>query len=142
MKRIETLRGRVLVDSPGLEAKLEWSPGFQSIMEDRFDSAQVYAESEVIRLSEPYTPKLTGMMIMSADLGTIPGEGVVRWIAPYSRYQYYGKCMVGPAPRKVSEKNLQYHGGGLRGAFWFERMKTNHLQEIIDGAGVLFGGVS
>jgi len=89
--------------------------------------------------SEPYTPRLTGTLVRSGILGTDIGSGKVQWIAPYARYQYYGKVMAGK-PRKPTSKNLVYHGGGKRGAFWFERMKEVSGKTIIDGAKKIAGG--
>jgi hypothetical protein len=141
IQKIQTPRGEVvIVDTPTLHAELIWNPGFAPRWQEKFETAQKFVESEVIRLSEPYVPFLTGMLVKSGILGTKLGEGVVAWIAPYARYQYYGKVMVGPAPRKVTDQDLQYHGGGLRGSFWFERMKQNHMEEINSGTQKMFGG--
>lgn len=140
-KRITTPRGEItIIATSTMVAKLTWNPGFAPRFMEIFETAQKFVESEVIRLSEKYTPFLTGMLVKSATLGTKLGEGQVVWIAPYAKYQYYGKVMVGPAPRKVTDVDLQYHGGGLRGSFWFERMKENHLDEIVDGTQQIFGG--
>ena len=84
------------------------------------------------------------MLVDSGLLGTVVGSGLVQWIAPYAKYQYYGKVMVGiesgsayarkGEKKVVINKNLVYHGGGLRGSFWFQRMKEIHITTIIAGA--------
>ena len=34
----------------------------------------------------------------------------------------------------VTDRDLKYHGGGKRGKLWFERMKGDHRQDIINEA--------
>jgi hypothetical protein len=92
----------------------------------------------------------TSMLIKSGTLGTTIGSGLVQWIAPYAKFQYYGKVMVGVESRsawakkgerkEVTERDLTYHGGGLRGSFWFQRMKEVHGRQIIEGAKKIAGG--
>ena len=77
----------------------------------------------------------TGKLKQSGITGTVIGSGEVSYNSPYGRYQYYGKLMVGPAPRQLTNTDLQYHSGdSRRGAFWFERMKSDHLDDILKGA--------
>ena len=137
--RIETPRGAVYHDS-NMKATLEWKTDFVPKWTKRFSKAQMFVDSEVLRLCEPYTPLLTSMLIKSGILGTEFGSGLVQWIAPYARYQYYGKVMIGRAPKIVTDKPLTYHGGGMRGAFWFQRMKEVHRDKIIEGARRIAGG--
>lgn len=131
---IKTPRGTIITNEASLKAELKWNPDFQPRRQKNFTDAQIFVDSEVLRLCEPYTPLLTSMMIKSGTLGTVPGEGVVSWIAPYSKYQYHGHVMTGRAPKRVSATFLEYHGGGLRGSFWFERMKAVSGRTIIAGA--------
>lgn len=126
VKKIETPRGVVVVGKGG-KAKLEWNTNFGRKWTKRYSEAQVFVDSEVLRLSEPYTPLLTGMLIKSGTLGTEIGSGTVQWIAPYSRKQYYLK-------RKVGTQT-----GPLRGPFWFARMKVVHVNQIIAGAKKIAG---
>ncbi len=84
------------------------------------------------------------MLNLSGELGTVAGSGWVRWIAPYAKFQYYGKVMIGEQSGKVwadkgekkivTERDLQYHGGGVRGSFWFRRMKEIHRGYLVKGA--------
>lgn len=131
--RIETPRGAVF-NVKGQQAKLEWNLGFVDRWSGRYDLAQMFVDSEVLRLTDPYTPFQTGLLKKSGILGTIPGQGEVVWNAPYARYQYYGKLMVGRAPKELTEVNLQHVGAPMRGAFWFERMKRDKINQILDGA--------
>lgn len=118
--RIDTPRGAVVMTKFG-KAKLEWSTDFLPKWQTKYSFAQRFCDSEVLRLSEPYTPMQTGMLIKSGQLGTVIGEGKVQWIAPYSKAQYYGKREPG------SET------GPLRGPMWFERMKAVWGERIIRG---------
>lgn len=125
--RIDTPRGAVYHDV-NMKAVLEWDTNFQPKWQRRYSDAQKFVDSEVLRLCEPYTPLLTGMMIKSGDLGTEIGSGTVQWIAPYSRAQYYMK-------RKNPSTT-----GPLRGPYWFERMKQVHKNQILSGARKIAGG--
>jgi len=125
--RIETPRGAVFHGKDG-KAVLEWNTQFQPKWQKRYSEAQKFVDSEVLRLCEPYTPLLTGILIKTGTLGTDIGSGTVQWIAPYARYQYYMK-------RKNPSTT-----GPLRGPHWFERMKQVHKQEILRGARIRAGG--
>ena len=79
---------------------------------------QKFIDSEVIRLSEPYTPFDTGYLKNNAPkIGTEIGSGEVVYNAPYARRQYY-----------------ENRGNGQRGKMWFERMKADHKNDILRGA--------
>lgn len=147
--RIDTPRGSLIKTENG-EVRLEWNPGFQPKWEERFLKAQAFVDESVIRLCGPYIPKDSGFLLQSGYLGTEIGSGTVEWIAPYSKYLYYGNLMVSPTTgsswakegeRKVlTTRPLNYRGGKDRGKLWFERMKADHKQEIIDGARRIAGG--
>lgn len=95
---------------------------------------QKFIDSEVLRLCDKYVPFQTGTLRNQGILGTVVGSGEVAWISVKARYLYYGKVMVGPPPKKETDKDLTYNGAPMRGARWFERMKADSGQEIIDGA--------
>jgi len=107
---------------------------------------QKYIDSECIRLMVPYTPMRNGFLMRSATLGTKIGSGEINQIAPYARYQYYGKLMVssitGSAWARYGEKKILtdkdlVHDKSRHpqaGPFWFERMKADHKEEILNGA--------
>jgi hypothetical protein len=130
---INTPRGSIIVNKGG-KAELKWNTanftghsGNGGSWQDHYSDAQKYCDSEVLRLSEPYTPLLTGMLIKSGTLGTDIGSGTVQWIAPYSRRQYY-------SARKPGSMT-----GPLRGPYWFERMKAVSGQTILAGARKIAG---
>lgn len=135
--KIITPRGRTIeVQTKGGKQKaiLEWNHNFQNKWNGKFSRVQKYVDSEVLRLSDKYTPFKSGFLKKSGILGTDIGSGEVQYIAPYSRYQYHGKVMIGKAPKKVTNKDLQYNGAPQRGAKWFEVMKVNHKEDIFRGA--------
>lgn len=88
--------------------------------------AQQYIDSEVLRLSEPFIPKDTGELIRSGIINTVIGSGEVRWRTPYARRWYYLDAQFQEAPN--------------RGNYWFERMKQQYGQKILDGAARIAGG--
>lgn len=83
-----------------------------------FDKAQRYVDSEVLRLSEPYIPRLLGTLINSGYSSTSIGTGKVVWETPYARRRYF-----------EAGKNQT----GLRGPQWVSRMMNNRGQEIVKG---------
>lgn len=123
---IETPRGKITVS--GGKATLEFNSNFQPKFQKQYSNAQKFVDSEILRLSEPYIPLLTGMLIKSGILGTEIGSGLVQWIAPYAKAQYY---MVRKNPSTT---------GPLRGFMWFERMKQVSGRTIVSGAKKLAGG--
>jgi hypothetical protein len=136
--KIETPRGKVILLNNG-KAELVWNTNaFQGKWYRRYTAAQKFVDSEVLRTTEPFVPLLTGTLIKAGILGTDIGSGKVSWIAPYARYLYYGKVMAGN-PKKVTSKNLVFHGGKLRGAYWFERSKAVNKRAWIAGAKKIAG---
>ena len=124
---IKTPRGTIST-GPNGKAELKWNTNFRPKWQRRYSNAQRFVDSEVLRLSEPYTPMLSGMMIKSGTLGTDIGSGLVQWIAPYSRHQYY-------LPRKPGSQT-----GPLRGPYWFHRGKEVWGQRVVVGAKRIAGG--
>lgn len=92
---------------------------------------QKYIDSTVLRLSDTYVPFLTGQLKVSGIRGTVIGSGTVVYNAPYARRQYYANS--GNGKEGTSR-------GGLRGRYWFERMKADRLDEILQGATKIAGG--
>jgi hypothetical protein len=145
---IQTPKGQILVNNDTMKAELIFytdsftgvkrggpGAGFGGAQswQGTFHAAQWFVDNEVLRLCDPFIPLKTSMLIKSGILGTDVGSGVVSWIAPYAKYQYYGLVMAG-TPRAVTGKKLVYHGGPLRGSFWFERMKQIYKKRILKGA--------
>lgn len=119
MFQISYPRGELCQMSNGsLTAKLEWDPGFGEKSAEGFSNAQEFIDSECLRYMDPLTPRRTGYLIKSGQLGTVIGSGQIEYLAPYARRQYY-----------------EHKGGdGQRGSRWFERMKAQKGETIRKGA--------
>ncbi|MBS6702638.1 MAG: capsid protein [Clostridiales bacterium] len=126
--QIKTPRGTIIKTKDGTTCKLVWNPNFAPKRNQQYSRAQKFVDSEVLRLSAPYVPLRTSMLLKSGQLGTDIGSGEVQYIAPYAHKQYY-------SPRKPGSAT-----GALRGPLWFERMKADHGKEIIAGAKKIAGG--
>lgn len=126
--RIETPRGTIIKTKDGTSCELVWNPDFAPRKNQQYTRAQKFVDNEVLRLSAPYVPLRTSMLLKSGQLGTDIGSGEVQYIAPYAHKQYY-------SPRKPGSST-----GPLRGPQWFERMKTDRGKEIITGAKKIAGG--
>lgn len=105
-----------------------FDPNFKKRTQESFNKKQKYIDSEILRLSDPYVPMQTGMLKKSGISGTVIGSGKVEYIAPYAKPQYYTNSGRG-------KEGMNNTGGtkGLRGKFWFERMKADHKKEILEG---------
>ncbi|MBE7042449.1 MAG: hypothetical protein E7399_03030 [Ruminococcaceae bacterium] len=88
-------------------------------------------DEEVERRCRVYVPRKDGFLEASGT-PSLPEIGFVTWDRPYAKYQYYGLLMVGKKNKILTNKPLKSHGGGLRGAKWFERMKIDCIQEILN----------
>lgn len=104
---------------------ITFDPNFARNAEKNFEICQKYIDREVLRLSDPYVPMQTGMLKKSGISGTAVGSGVIEYTAPYGRKQYYENAGMG--------KEGMNNGGGMRGKLWFERMKADHKDEILEG---------
>lgn len=120
--KISTPRGtliRTKNKNGKIVARLKWEDGFGPKYSQGFSNAQEFIDSECLRYSNPLTPRRTGYLIKSGQLGTVIGSGELNYLAPYARRQYY-------------ENNGQ--SGGNRGRLWFERMKIQKKEAIRKGA--------
>lgn len=125
VKQISTPRGVIVQGSEG-KAELKWDASFTPRANQNFNRMQKFVDSEVLRRCSPRVPFQTGMLEKSGKLGTTVGSGVVEYIAPYARMQYYDTAQSRPYDAN-------------RGAKWFERMKVAEKREILDGAKKLGG---
>ena len=119
-KAITTPRGSIVKGEGGM-AELKWDPSFAAKKNQRFSRMQKFVDSEVLRRCSPRVPLQTGMLEKSGKLGTTVGSGIVEYIAPYAKKQYWDTSET-----RAYDPN--------RGAKWFERMKVAEKKEILDGA--------
>ncbi|MBQ6169789.1 MAG: capsid protein [Ruminococcus sp.] len=107
---------------------ITFDPNFKEKSKANFERTQKYIDSETLRYSDPYVPFRTGMMKKSGISGTVIGSGVIEYTAPYAKKQYYTN-----AGRGKEGLNAVKGTKGLRGAFFFERMKADHKDDILKG---------
>lgn len=114
---------------------------------------QIALDNAVISYCMPYCPFETGTLAKSPYRASQPGSGLVVYPGPYARYLYYGEVYgpnipvfeddSGVPTRWFSPPGEKKHPTGrllqynqdtnpLAGSFWFERMKADHLQDIIE----------
>lgn len=108
---------------------IEFGSDFPQNVDKHFSKTQKYIDSEVVRRSDPYVPFRTGTMKKSGISGTVLGSGEIRYTAPYAEDQYYNNL-----GRGKEGMNKTTGTKGLRGPFFFERMKADHKKEILEGA--------
>lgn len=85
-------------------------------------------DEEVLKRSEKYIPMDTGELVDSGRRQTKVGQGQIIYDTPYAKSVYH------------TRKN--YNGAPLRGAYWFDRMKTDNVDKIRDEAAKVSGGES
>lgn len=116
---------------------------------------QKAVDKAVIDYCLPYCPMDSGVLAKSAYSATQIGSGEVVYPGPYAHYQYYGEVygpnipifdqnsqeptgFFSPPGKKKTPtgQKLQYKTdlNPLAGSFWFERMKADHLQDILQEA--------
>lgn len=119
---------------------------------------QRYIDQETIRFMRPYTPKLNGILEESITVGTVIGSGELIQDTRYARYLYYGEIygpnipiykdgqFIGFRSPKGKKKlptgrPLKYNTSKnpLAGKMWFERMKADHKEDILNGAKKIAG---
>lgn len=108
-------------------------------------------DEAVIDYCLPYCPMETGTLAKSAYAATRVGSGVVEYAGPYAHYMYYGNVYGPNIPIKDEEGNVegffskkdvtkQPTGNKIKykttynplaGSFWFERMKADHMNDIL-----------
>ena len=121
---------------------------------ERGGRVQKVIDQKVIDYCKPYTPASPDRTLQSsAQMSTKIGSGEVIWNTPYAHYQYMG-IVYGPnipiiqdgvlmgyfsppgRPKHPTDRELTYdqERNHLAGAYWFERMKADRLNDILDEA--------
>ena len=114
--------------------------------------AQQVMDNAVIRFCMPYVPADTGTLMRSVYTATKVGSGQIIYPGPYAHYMFYGEVYGPNIPvyeddsgvptryysRRGSKKSptgrdLTYAQdiNPLAGPFWSERMKADHMADII-----------
>jgi hypothetical protein len=123
---IKTPRGKIFHDKTG-RAKLIWSPGFVPKWSGAFQTLQEALDAGVFKRIEKYMPRRTGRLILSQRLATRIGSGLFKWLVPYGYYLYTGI-------NRFTGRPLNFNGAPMRGAKWFQRMKSAEGQDLIKEA--------
>lgn len=99
--------------------------------------AEKAAAEELLRISDPYVPMLSGDLSGSGEVHSSMSGSYVEWNLPYALFVYQGVSMAG-VPRKATGKPLnygkQYHP--LAGPRWDERAINDHpgnLESVVMG---------
>ena len=92
---------------------------------EKYGEVQVYIDSKVLEYCEPKVPKDSNALIESGINNTDIGSGEVVYMTPYARRWYYMPANFQEAPE--------------RGSYWFERMKQEYKQSILEGAARIAG---
>ena len=125
--KVNTPRGAIITVPMGngkIQAKLVWNDSrIQKERRNNFIAAQKSVDRNVLRFSDRFVPMDTGVLKKSGTLGTVIGSGLVQYVAPYAKKQYYHGREPGTSKT-----------GADRGRYWFERMKSAHLNDIVSAA--------
>lgn len=103
-----------------IKGEFKFEPGFSGKMTSKFVKAQEFIDSEVLRLCSPLVPFRNGALEGSGQANTRIGSGEVIYKTPYARRWYY--------------EPANFNGAPQRGNKWFERMKQQSGQTILQGA--------
>ena len=111
-------------------------------------SVQKLVDGECMRYMGDYMPRrqageLEHMMVMA----TVIGSGQIDIPGPYANYLHEGILYVSPTTGSAwakkneikvpTDRELTYAGAPMRGKKWFERMKADHKDDILQAAQAL-----
>lgn len=111
-------------------------------------SVQKLVDGECMRYMGDYMPRrqageLEHMMVMA----TVIGSGQIDIPGPYANYLHEGILYVSPTTgsawakkneiKDPTDRELTYAGAPMRGKKWFERMKADHKDDILQAAQAL-----
>ena len=130
-----------------VDMSLEWDKRFTGKWDDIMHIVQSAVDNECIRQMTPYVPMLTRTLAKSVLINSVIGSGKLTYAGPYARYLYYGEVygpnipiienevLIGffsPPKKEPTGLQLQYNKTfhPLAGKLWFERMKSDHLEDI------------
>lgn len=103
-------------------------------------------DKAVIDYNKDYVPWQEGILAVSPETASDIGSGEVVYDTPYAHFQYEDKVMEDPethsawARKNVKkqyrepEQIMKHKGGSLRGGHWNDRMKIDHIDDIVKTA--------
>ena len=136
-----------------LELKVEMCPAEQILRAHGLQeggAVQKLIDSECMRYMSPYMPRrqageLEHMMAMS----TVIGSGQIDIPGPFAHYLHEGILYVSPTTGSAwakkneikvpTSRELTYTGAPMRGKKFFDRMKADHKDDILQAAQELTG---
>ena len=106
---------------------------------------QKMVDSETMRFMGPYMPRRqAGELEHLMVLGTVIGSGKIHIPGPFAHYLHEGILYVSPTTGSAwakknevkipTNKELTYAGAPMRGKKFFDRMKMDHREDILDAA--------
>lgn len=142
-----------------ITANFHWNHDTESLLRSRNlekgGLVQQTIDKAVIDWDVAYCPMATGTLAKSPYTATVIGSGKVVYPGPAARYLYYGEVMGPNIPifdddsgiptrffsppgqkKHLTGRQLQFSTdlNPLAGAFWFERMKADHKDDILKEA--------
>lgn len=117
---IQTPAGKLIEvkkDGVTIRARIEWSGGFASRINNGWQKAQYKFDMEVARRMDPYVPFRTGTLKSSVALASDFGSGRLVYATPYARAQYY-RCQQGQGLK------------GKRGPWWGQRCIADNKDHL------------
>lgn len=141
-----------------IKAKFQWNGTADLLRRCNLEKGglvQKAIDKSVIDWNLKYCPWDSGTLAKSPYSATDIGSGMVIYPGPYARYMYYGKVMGPNIPifddnsgeptgffsppgqkKHLTGKDLTYRTdvNPLAGPFWHERMKADHMTDILEEA--------
>lgn len=118
----------------GQKISFEFNKPEKTIIEETTggDKALLFMANEARKLMQPYVPELNHIMIKDVRTYVEDGQGIVHYMAPYSRFQWGGKVMISPLTgstwskgeaKILTMRDLKY-SKALATSHWEKAMKT------------------
>lgn len=92
---------------------------------------QKFHTANVNRQIGKYMPHLTGAL--ETKLKIVRGTKIIV-LGPYAKYQYHGKVMVGPAPKVLTDRDLEYTKtfNPQAGPYWDRALVAAEGDSLVD----------
>ena len=107
-----------------IEAHWDFDPATQALLSGanlrKGGKVQLAIDNAVVRYCLPYSPWRTGTLAQSPYAASHLGQGEVVYDTPYATRMYYNP-----------QYNFRKDVNPMAGAYWFERMKADHAQDIL-----------
>lgn len=94
--------------------------GLKRELQEKKEKAQKMLDQQVLTDSNFFCPEKESHLMKSGIEKTVIGSGVVRWVMPYAKAQYYGF----KKKSHLKNPNATY--------MWFESAKKRHQKEWVE----------